>query len=187
MTVRAAVDGSADAIGFVFAPSRRQVTPQQALELTQDVPARIARVAVMQHPGQVLFDEVWHVFRPDVLQTDAEDLPSLCLPEELRVIPVIREGHTLEGSLPPRMLYEGRVSGTGETADWVAAAELACRTQLILAGGLTVANVAAAIANVRPFGVDVSSGVEREPGIKDPHRIQAFIRAARMASAQLHS
>ena len=85
----------------------------------------------------------------------------------------------------PAIFVEGVVSGAGETADWVAAAELACRTQLILAGGLTTANVAACIANVRPFGVDVSSGVEREPGVKDPHKIHAFIKAARVAAAQL--
>jgi len=184
--VRAAVDEGADAIGFVFAPSKRQVTAEQALELAQEVPPRIARVAVMQHPGQTLLDEVWRVFRPDILQTDAEDLAALYLPEELKTIPVFRQGQALPDSLPSRFLYEGVVSGAGESVDWVAAAELACRAQLILAGGLTVSNIAAAIANVRPFGVDVSSGVERAPGVKDPHKIHAFIKAARVAAAQLH-
>jgi phosphoribosylanthranilate isomerase len=183
--VSAAVDAGADAIGFVFAPSKRQVTPQRAHELTQEVPPRITRVAVMQNPGQRLLDEVWRGFRPDVLQTDAEDLAALCLPDELQVIPVVRQGHAPPDPLPRRFLYEGVVSGVGATVDWVAAAELACRTQLILAGGLTTANVAACIANVRPFGVDVSSGVEREPGIKDPHKIHAFIKAARVAAAQM--
>jgi phosphoribosylanthranilate isomerase len=183
--VSAAVDAGADAIGFVFAPSKRQVTAQRAHELTQEVPPRITRVAVMQNPGQRLLDEVWRGFRPDVLQTDAEDLAALCLPDELQVIPVVRQGHAPPDPLPRRFLYEGVVSGVGATVDWVAAAELACRTQLILAGGLTTANVASCIANVRPFGVDVSSGVEREPGIKDPHKIHAFIKAARVAAAQL--
>jgi phosphoribosylanthranilate isomerase len=183
--VSAAVDAGADAIGFVFAPSKRQVSAQHAHELTQEVPPRIARVAVMQHPGQRLLDEVWQGFRPDVLQTDAEDLPALCLPDELQIIPVVRQGQAPPDPLPGRLLFEGVVSGVGETVDWVAAAELACRTQLILAGGLTTANVASCIANVRPFGVDVSSGVEREPGVKDPHKIHAFIKAARVAAAQL--
>jgi phosphoribosylanthranilate isomerase len=185
--VRAAVDEGADAIGFVFAQSKRQVTAKQAVELTQEVPPRVARVAVMQHPGQRLLDEVWRVFRPDILQTDAEDFPALCLPEELRTIPVVRQGEALPVPLPSRFLYEGTVSGAGESVDWMAAAELACRAQLILAGGLTVSNVAAAITNVRPAGVDVSSGVERTPGVKDPHKIHAFIKAARVAAAQLHA
>jgi phosphoribosylanthranilate isomerase len=185
--VHAAVDQGADAIGFVFAPSKRQISAQQAVDLTQDVPPRVARVAVMQHPGQALIDEVWRVFRPDILQTDAEDLPALCLPVELSIIPVVRQGQTLPSPLPSRFLYEGVMSGTGESVDWVAAAELACRAQLILAGGLNVSNVASAIANVRPCGVDVSSGVERAPGIKDPHKIHAFIKAARVAEAQLHA
>jgi phosphoribosylanthranilate isomerase len=183
--VRSAVEQGADAIGFVFAPSRRQVTAEQAAQLAQDVPPRVLRVAVMQHPGQRLLNEVWSVFRPDALQTDAEDLPSLCVPEELRVIPVVRQDRTPPDPLPPRVLYEGAVSGSGETVDWIAAAELACRTQLILAGGLTASNVGAAILNVRPFGVDVSSGVERAPGIKDAHKIHAFVKAARVAAAQL--
>jgi phosphoribosylanthranilate isomerase len=84
---------------------------------------------------------------------------------------------------PPRILFEGPRSGTGETGDWRQAAQLAELTQLVLAGGLTPDNVAAAIAAVRPFGVDVSSGVEAEPGRKDPDRIVAFVQAARAALA----
>jgi phosphoribosylanthranilate isomerase len=84
--------------------------------------------------------------------------------------------------LPARLLFEGPVSGTGITADWTQAANLSTRTQLILAGGLNAANVAAAIREVRPFGIDVSSGVERGPGIKDPARIHEFVQAARNAA-----
>jgi phosphoribosylanthranilate isomerase len=87
----------------------------------------------------------------------------------------------LPASLPTRLLFEGPVSGTGETTDWSAAAELAARTQLILAGGLKPANVAAAISIARPFGVDVSSGVEARPGVKDPQKIYDFVRNARAA------
>jgi phosphoribosylanthranilate isomerase len=79
------------------------------------------------------------------------------------------------------MLFEGPVSGTGTTTDWSTAAQLASRTQLILAGGLKPANVAAAIAAAKPFGVDVSSGVEAEPGVKDPAKIYEFVRNARAA------
>lgn len=151
------------------------------MELAHKVPAGITRVAVMLHPAQSLVDEVWKVFRPDVLQTDAEDLVALAIPDGLKVIPVVREGRTHPAPLPQRLLFEGNVSGTGEIADWSRAAQLATQTQLILAGGLNPANVAAAVEEVRPYGVDVSSGVERQPGVKDAMKIQEFVRAARAA------
>lgn len=179
--VAAALEAGVDAVGFVFAESKRKVTAQRAADLARDVPKHIVRVAVMLHPSQQQLDEVWSVFRPDVLQTDIDDLPALQIPAGLQVTPVIRAGRELPNPLPARLLFEGPVSGTGETTDWTAAAKLAARTQLILAGGLKPANVAAAIAVARPFGVDVSSGVEAQPGIKDPAKIHEFVRNARAA------
>jgi phosphoribosylanthranilate isomerase len=181
--VSAAADAGAHAIGFVFAPSKRQVTPEIARTLSESVPKHIARVAVMQHPAQAWVDEVLSVFKPDVLQTDAEDLATLRLPLALEITPVIRSGQALPATLPSRLLFEGPVSGTGQLADWTHAAQLSDRTQLILAGGLNAANVAAAIARVRPFGVDVSSGVESAPGLKDLQKIHEFVRAARATDA----
>jgi phosphoribosylanthranilate isomerase len=179
--VAAAVAAGVDAVGFVFAESKRKVTPQRAAEIARDVPNHIVRVAVMLHPSQQQLDEVWSEFRPDVLQTDIDDLSGLSVPAGLRVMPVIRAGRGLPATLPARMLFEGPVSGTGETTDWAAAAVLASRTQLVLAGGLQPANVAAAIATAQPFGVDVSSGVEAQPGVKDPAKIHEFVRNARAA------
>lgn len=179
--VAAAVDAGVNAVGFVFAESKRKVTPGQAAELTLDLPRDILRVAVMLHPSQAQLDEVWLQFRPDILQTDVDDLAGLRTPAGLQVTPVFRAGRTLPATLPTRLLFEGPVSGAGETTDWSAAAELAARTQLILAGGLNPANVAEAIAIARPFGVDVSSGVEARPGVKDPQKIYDFVRNARAA------
>jgi len=178
--VQAAIDAGVDAVGFVFAPSKRQVTPERAIELARDVPGHIARVAVMLHPTQEQLDAVWSGFRPDVLQTDAEDLSQLAIPHGLDVTPVLRMLGP-DALLARRILFEGAVSGAGTVADWDAAAALAKSTQLILAGGLTAANVAAAVRHVTPFGVDVSSGVERAPGIKDCQRIHEFVHAARTA------
>ena len=183
--VEAAVAAGADAVGFVFAPSKRQVTATRAVELSQSVPRTIPRVAVMLHPTQSQLDEVWSVFRPDVLQTDVEDLETLRVPVGLAVMPVIRNGVRLKPDPQrsyPRVLFEGPVSGIGSTSDWKSAAQLARTTQLVLAGGLNATNVADAIAAVRPFGVDVSSGVEAAPGIKDPAKIHEFVRRARAAS-----
>lgn len=184
--VAAAVNAGADAIGFVFAPSVRQVSATQAAALVRGVPTRVQRVAVMRHPSQQLVDEVCATFGPDVLQTDWDDLAKLRLPETLQVLPVVRDGDVIEAA-PSRLLYEGRVSGSGATADWAAAQRLASRSQLVLAGGLNAANVATAIATVRPFGVDVSSGVERAPGIKDAAKIEAFIHAASEAADVAHA
>jgi phosphoribosylanthranilate isomerase len=183
--VEAAVAAGADAVGFVFAPSKRQVTATRAVELTQGVPRRIPRVAVMLHPTQSQLDEVWAEFRPDVLQTDVEDLETLRVPAGLSVMPVVRNAVRAKPDPDrnhPRVLFEGPVSGVGSTSDWNSAAQLARTTQLVLAGGLNATNVADAIAAVRPFGVDVSSGVEASPGIKDPARIHEFVRRARAVS-----
>lgn len=181
--VRAALDAGADAVGFVFAPSRRQLSPRQAARLAGVTPGTAARVAVMLHPSQALLDEVWSSFRPDLLQTDIEDLDGLRLPEGLGVLPVVRSNRTPPASLPRSLLYEGARSGTGERTDWAGAARLSRGARLVLAGGLDPDNVAAAIAAVRPCGVDVSSGVEMMPGIKDAVKIHAFVRRARAAES----
>ena len=82
-------------------------------------------------------------------------------------------------------MYEGPRSGAGETVDWARAAEVAEYGNMILAGGISAANVADAIATVRPYGIDVSSAVESAPGQKDPALIKEFIKAARAAEKNL--
>jgi hypothetical protein len=145
------------------------------------VPQGLERVAVFLHPAQSLVDEVIAAVRPDWIQTDVEDLSVLRLPAGQRVLPVLRSGGVIPAPLPGRVLLEGRQSGAGELADWSGAAALATRTELVLAGGLDVGNVTAAVQQVRPFGVDVSSGVESRRGQKDPDMIRQFIAAARSA------
>ena len=184
--VKAAVSAGADAVGFVFAESVRRVTPEQARKLTQYLPKRVRRVAVMRHPSQSEWEEVLDTFSPDILQTDIDDFESLDVPRSVERWPVIREGYAgIEGKLPAVFLYEGQRSGAGQTVDWPRAAEIARRGNMILAGGLGVDNIATAIRTVHPHGVDVSSGVESRPGRKDPGLIQLFIKAARAAEKQV--
>jgi len=183
--VAAAAAAHVDAIGFVFAPSPRQVTPDQAARFAALAPAGILRVAVAQHPLQTAVDGICRNFEPDCFQTDAEDLRDLKIPAHILVLPVVRSGRKAPSPLPKRMVFEGPKSGVGAVADWSRAAELSRRTELILAGGLSADNVAAAIEAVRPFGVDVSSGVETAPGIKDPDKIHEFVRAARGAALRM--
>jgi phosphoribosylanthranilate isomerase len=179
--VAAAVAAGADAIGFVFAPSPRQVDVPRALELARELPEKMLRVAVMRHPPAALAEAVRRDFRPDWVQTDFADVESL--PDGPgTVVPVLRAGRERPDPLPPRLLFEGPVSGSGEVADWAEAADLAGRTDVILAGGLSPENVASAVVRVRPWGVDVSSGVEASRGVKDPAKIHDFIAAARTAA-----
>lgn len=185
--VAAAAAAKVDAIGFVFAPSPRQVTPGQAAQLAALAPPGILKIAVAQHPLQMKVDEICRTLRPDCFQTDVEDLRELKIPAEVRLLPVVRFGRKTPHPLPGRMLFEGPTSGIGEIADWGRAAELARQTELILAGGLSAQNVGDAIRAVRPFGVDVSSGVEETPGVKDPQMILQFVRAAREAAARLET
>jgi len=182
--VSAAVACKVDAIGFVFAQSVRRVTPRRATELAAPARHQVACAAVMRHPTRAEVDDVLREFRPDFLQTDIEDLDTLGLPRELAVLPVLRPGPKPACAIPRRVLFEGPVSGSGRTADWDAAADLATRFEVILAGGLNAGNVAAAVRHVRPFGVDVSSGVEESPGIKNTAMIEQFVAAARMAALE---
>jgi len=179
--VAAALAARVDAIGFVFADSPRQLTLEDAVALAEPARGRVRCVAVTRHPSQRYLDDVLAVFRPDVLQTDSDDLRALRLPRQLELLPVFRGWDGPQSKLPARLLFEGPTSGSGTPCDWTIAQRVARRTQLVLAGGLDADNVAAAISAVRPFGVDVSSGVEERPGVKSPTEVVRFATAARSA------
>mgnify|MGYP001815329771 CR=1 FL=1 len=182
--VAAAVEAGAGAVGFVFAPSVREIVPALARASSNLVPCDVKRVAVMLHPSNEEWTRVLDTFEPDVLQTDAEDFDTLDVPDFVERWPVYREGLSSPAG-DGIYVYEGSKSGQGETVDWSTAAALARSGQMILAGGLSPENIAAAIQAVRPFGVDVSSAVESSPGEKDPRRIREFISAARAAEKNL--
>lgn len=182
--VQAAVDAGANAIGFVFADSVRKILPLQAATISRSAPPHIRRVAVMLNPSNAQWLRVLEEFQPDVLQTDAGDFAALEVPDSVERWPVYREGESIpdtDGSY----LYEGRKSGSGKTVDWSRAATVARNGQMILAGGLRADSVAAAVATVQPFGIDVSSAVESAPGKKDSQLITKFVFAARAAEKGL--
>lgn len=186
-SLQAAIEAGADAVGFVFVASPRRLLPGAAARLVAQVPPGILRVAVMRHPLPGEWDEVARVVRPDWLQTEAGDFRTLQLPPGIEALPVYRDLPGLDSAAlgrEPRALFEAPASGTGEAPDWDRAARLAPLTRLVLAGGLTPENVGEAIRRVRPWGVDVSSGVESTRGIKDPERVRAFIAAVRRAEQE---
>jgi phosphoribosylanthranilate isomerase len=163
------------------------VTTHEANTLAARVRHKVACVAVTRHPTRAAVDEILREFKPDILQTDLDDLDGLQLPRTLSVLPVLRPGPQPACALPARVLFEGPVSGSGRTTDWEAAAALAQRSQVILAGGLDPVNVGIAIRQVRPFGVDVSSGVEETPGVKSAEKMEKFVAAARIAALELNA
>jgi hypothetical protein len=120
--VTAAAEAGVDAIGFVFAPSPRRMKIERAAELALPVRQKLTCVAVMQHPAQSEVDEVVREFHPHLLQTDIEDFPRLHLPQRVSRLPVLRAARAA-GGYPPRLLYEGARSGSGEVSDWQQAAD----------------------------------------------------------------
>ncbi len=179
-----AAEAGADAIGFVFVPSLRQISIEHAEALIRTLPDELQTVAVMRKPGPRDVLDVVERLSPNYLQADhgycRRKLPGLEQDTGCNFLPVIR--NRFPRRLPTICLFEGTESGHGKRADWDVAAKVARHIPLILAGGLTPANVAEAIRRVRPFGVDVSSGVETRPGIKSAELIGEFIQAARQAA-----
>jgi phosphoribosylanthranilate isomerase len=184
--VAAAAEAGVDAVGFVFhAASPRHLEPAAAAALAAQLPAGIARVAVFLHPSQAEVDAALAAVVPDYVQTDVVDFDYLRLPPGPRALPVLRSGAALPSAVPARFVYEAAHSGVGQRADWDSARRLAASAELVLGGGLDAGNVAEAVQRVEPFGVDVSSGVERERGRKDPRLVMAFVAAARAAATRI--
>lgn len=184
---QAAVDAGADSIGFVLARSVREISPTVASAISAKLPATVERVAVFRDPSRVDIERALAVFTAHVVQADHRSLSGR---EGRRRLPVFREtvdsleevAKYIDGD---RFVYEGRRSGIGHVVDWELAAEVSRLGQMTLAGGLHQDNVGEAIRMVRPFGVDVSSGVESSFGLKDPARIRAFVEAVREAEKDL--
>lgn len=188
--IDAAVACGVDAAGFVFAPSPRRVTAERAADLARKLPSFVLKVAVFAEPTAAEVERVVALMDPDRIQIEAGSIGALGATMRRRAIPVFhdspdeREWGGGRWSEVPAILLDGRRSGHGEACDWSLAAQLAQSTRLVLAGGLSPENVARAIRIVRPFAVDVSSGVESSPGVKDPGRIAAFVAAVRVAEVE---
>lgn len=185
--VKAAVDAGADALGFVLAESPRRVTAAEAARLCRDVPYEFITVAVLQHPDQDEWDGLRALFRPDWVQADVADFDQFQPGTSIRRLPVYRDGPDLDIDAAGRedlLLFESVRSGAGQMPDLGRAAQIAAMTRVVIAGGLDPDNVADVIDRVRPFGVDVSSGVESSRGRKDPGKIRAFIEAVREAESR---
>lgn len=191
--IDAAVEYGADAVGFVFAPSPRQLTSDRAAFLALRVPPLVARVAVFLHPACDQINAAQSAADFAYCQSDLDDRPTFdSAGFGSRFLPVVRIGTPAceailshHASPPAACVVEGPASGKGVQTDWTVCAALTRRTRVILAGGLNPDNVAQAIRTVRPYAVDVSSGVESSPGVKDPSKIRDFIQAVREVEKEL--
>lgn len=191
--IDAAVEYGADAVGFVFAPSPRQLTSDRAAFLALRVPPLVARVAVFLHPAWDQINAAMAAAEFMHCQSDIDDQATFdSAGFGSRFLPVVRVGTAAceailshHASPPAACVVEGPASGKGVQTDWTVCAALTRRTRVILAGGLNPDNVAQAIRTVRPYAVDVSSGVESSPGVKDPSKIRDFIQAVREVEKEL--
>jgi phosphoribosylanthranilate isomerase len=180
----AAVAAGASAIGFLFWPkSPRFIDPFRAKQIAATLPPFVTPVGVFVNQPADYVNSVARLVRLGAVQLHGdesiEDAAAIAAP----VIKAMRVGDSRIDCWPAASMVlldaedPVRRGGTGRTIDWAAAASVAARHRILLAGGLTPENVADAVARVRPFGIDVSSGVERAPGIKDHQRLRALFEA----------
>ena len=184
----AAVRFGAGALGFVFwAKSPRFIDPFRARAIARSLPPFVATVGVFVNQPASYVNAVASLVPLSVAQLHGDETPADAAEINRPVVKALGLGNGASGgsaSLWPErvtLLLDAhdpdRRGGTGKTIDWGVAAGVAARRRVLLAGGLTPENVADAIAAVRPFGVDVSSGVESRPGVKDHQRLRALFDA----------
>ena len=198
---RLAVDAGTDAVGFVFAPSPRLVTAEQVAAITSHLPAAVEKIGVFVDAALEEIEATVRACRLTGVQLHSEAGPGTAaglrarFGTGLRILRVVHFGAgaaeqaaaIAQDANVDAVLVDSRtataVGGTGVTFDWAQARKTVFggsgSVKLIAAGGLNPANVAEAIATLRPWGVDVASGVEAAPGRKDPAKVRDFVANAR--------
>ena len=187
--IDAAVALGVDAIGLVLDPSPRRLSLDRAVALKERVPVGVDVVAVCGRPTERELSEIARVLQPDVIQLMADAaLPNavgsgwlLAFEDGPDLTDRVRRHAERSAETEPVVLVDGPAPGSGITADWSRVNAIGVPHRLIIAGGLTPDNVGKAVQQLRPYGVDVCSGVERSVGVKDPDKMAAFVAAVRAA------
>lgn len=185
-----AVALGADALGFIFAPSKRQIAPGRARDIVARIPPETVTVGVFRNEAKERVVDIVHTTGLRAAQLHGNESPEDVAWIAQRVPTVIKavaagtdQAQRAAEFSVPILLVDAAVPGSGEVFDWSLTNELPVNKHILLAGGLHPDNVADAIAAVQPWGVDVASGVEREPGRKDPSALRRFIQNAKEAGA----
>lgn len=185
----------ADALGFVFAPSPRRISPEKARQIIKALPPLVQTVGVFVDEDLDEVSSVAEMCGLDILQFHGSESADYCDSFDQRVIKAIRLRNRQD--LKSLAEYDGvvhallldtylpdKLGGTGMTFNWEWALEAGKYGRIILAGGLNPGNVAAAISIVKPYGVDASSGLEQSPGVKDHEKMAQFIESVRQSARQ---
>jgi phosphoribosylanthranilate isomerase len=186
----AAVECGAGALGFVFWPgSPRCIDPYRARAIAALLPPLVTAVGVFVNQPPEYVSHVSALVRLGAVQLHGDETVAYVAGIATPAIKAVTVADPQLSVWPSRTLLlvdvhdPHRRGGTGQTVDWSAAAAIAAQRRILLAGGLTPENVGDAIACVRPFGIDVSSGVETSPGVKDHRRLRALFEAVNGTSA----
>ena len=186
-----AIAAGVDALGFVFVPNTpRYITPSQAKLVIKQLPPFITNVGLFVDSEIDEIEDIVNHCKLDAVQLHGNESPEMCsqislqtkviksfhVKKELQVLRNEIENYRVDAYLLDTFI-KGKAGGTGQTFDWRIAEGLSQR--IILAGGLTPDNIGTAIAQLQPYGVDVSSGVEKSPGKKDTNKIYSFVRQVR--------
>ncbi|WP_222429805.1 phosphoribosylanthranilate isomerase [Paenibacillus agilis] len=194
----AAVDAGADSIGFVFTSSKREMTPENAKRIIQLLPPYVTTTGVFVNEELHIVNDIAAYCHLDLVQLHGQESPQYC---EQVIRPVVKtisirseddlsqiDAYTHENNVRAILLdthVDGATGGTGQPFPWKFAVGASEKRAIILAGGLHVGNVARAIEQVRPYAVDVSSGVETE-GVKDRYKMRKFVQEVHSANLEAH-
>ncbi len=189
-----AVELGAGALGFIFAFSPRQITPQKARDIIRTIPPFVKTVGVFVDEGPAEIKEVIHYCGLDLVQLHGDESPDLCcelMPYTIKALRIkdeasLRKSQTYRGKVRALLLdsySKDKAGGTGKTFDWQLAIKIKkLGMPVILAGGLGPSNIDGAIRTVRPYAVDVNSGVEARPGKKSHMRMEDLMKKVRRIS-----
>jgi phosphoribosylanthranilate isomerase len=188
--VETAVEAGANAVGFVLTASSRQIALAEAAKLRRLLPESVLAVAVFNDPSPDLIRQALEEVAPDLVQVEARNGTGVPIQ---KFVPVVLNGKGAEEAVMQalELTETGMVlvdtaerGGTGRRSDWDRLARMKVRNRIIVAGGLNPGNVGEAISTIGPLGVDVSTGIEKRPGEKDPVLMMKFVRAARAAEVR---
>jgi phosphoribosylanthranilate isomerase len=188
-----AVAMGADAVGFVFAPSSRQIAPQKVADIVKRLPVDITTVGVFRDEAAQRVVDIVHHTGLRAAQLHGYESPNEARWIRQRIRTVFkafpagdpRLDHADDWGADVILIDSPAGGGSGEVFDWTLAEGAPSNRRILLAGGLNHTNVGEAIRRVKPWGVDVSSGVESSPGHKDARKLKAFLDAARAASREI--